>query len=50
MNAIRAEKMIKGWKRHKKVALIESINPSWRDLASEWGKPIETLAQSSSAE
>ena len=31
------EKQIKGWLRRKKVALIESVNPSWVDLASEWG-------------
>ena len=40
VNAIRAEKMIKGWKRGKKVGLIESINPDWKDLAKDWGKPI----------
>ena len=31
-NAIEREKQIKGWKRDKKVALIESINPNWDDL------------------
>ena len=30
--AIGAEKMIKGWLRKKKIALIESKNPEWRDL------------------
>jgi len=30
--AISREKQIKGWKRNKKVALIESINPDWKDL------------------
>src|ERR1700751_3250176 len=30
--AIRREKQIKGWLRRKKVALIESLNPSWKDL------------------
>jgi len=34
--AIAREKQIKGWLRSKKVALIESINPEWRDLSSEW--------------
>jgi putative endonuclease len=33
--AIRREKQIKGWLRCKKVALVESMNPSWRDLAEE---------------
>jgi putative endonuclease len=30
--AIRREKQIKGWLRRRKVALIESRNPEWRDL------------------
>jgi putative endonuclease len=29
------EKQIKGWRREKKVALIESTNPYWKDLAEE---------------
>lgn len=33
--AIRREKQIKGWIRAKKVALIESVNPSWMDLAAD---------------
>lgn len=28
--AIAREKQIKGWRRSKKVALIESINPDWK--------------------
>jgi len=32
MAAIVREKQIKGWLRKKKIALIESINPEWRDL------------------
>ena len=34
--AIEREKHLKGWLRAKKVALIESINPEWRDLSEEW--------------
>lgn len=34
--AIRQEKQIKGWLRAKKVALIESVNREWKDLAPEW--------------
>ncbi len=34
--AIEREKQLKGWLRSKKVALIESINPDWRDLSEEW--------------
>jgi len=35
-SAIQREKQIKGWLRSKKVALIESANPEWRDLADGW--------------
>ena len=31
-DAICREKQIKGWLRRKKVALIESMNPTWDDL------------------
>ena len=34
--ALAREKQIKGWLRAKKVALIESVNPDWRDLSEEW--------------
>jgi putative endonuclease len=34
--AIEAEKRIKSWRRSKKVALIEKINPLWLDLAENW--------------
>lgn len=33
--AIGREKRIKGWLRSKKVALIESVNPGWTDLAED---------------
>ena len=42
-NAIAREKEIKGWDRAKRVALIRSVNPTWEDLAEEWGKPIKPL-------
>lgn len=35
--AIGREKQLKGWKRSKKIALIESKNPRWEDLAEKWG-------------
>lgn len=35
-HAIAREKELKGWRRAKKVALIESMNPRWRDLAEDW--------------
>ncbi len=34
--AIEREKEIKGWLRVKKIALIVSVNPEWRDLSLEW--------------
>ena len=34
--AIGREKEIKGWSRMKKIALIVSVNPTWRDLSLEW--------------
>ena len=33
--AIAREKQIKSWSRAKKVALIESVNPQWHDLAED---------------
>jgi putative endonuclease len=34
-DAIAREKEIKGWNREKKLALIDSANPEWKDLAEE---------------
>ena len=34
--AINREKQIKGWRRDKKIALIESVNPMWKDLSEGW--------------
>ena len=33
LEAIAREKQLKGWRREKKVALIKSMNPGWRDLS-----------------
>jgi hypothetical protein len=35
--AIAREKEIKGWRRSKKIKLIESMNPKWDNLAKDWG-------------
>ncbi len=35
-SAIAREKQLKGWRRSKKVALVESENPEWKDLALRW--------------
>jgi len=37
LKAIAREKQLKGWRRSKKIALIESKNPRWEDLAEKWG-------------
>ena len=35
-SAIAREKQIKGLLRAKKIALIDSMNPEWKDLSEEW--------------
>ncbi|HWR15275.1 MAG TPA: GIY-YIG nuclease family protein [Terriglobales bacterium] len=40
LNAIARETEVKKWRREKKVALIESINPSWRDLSKDFEKLV----------
>jgi putative endonuclease len=37
--AIARETEIKKWRREKKLALIVQKNPTWQDLAADWGKP-----------
>jgi putative endonuclease len=32
-DAIGREKQLKAWRRAKKIALIESFNPEWRDMS-----------------
>jgi putative endonuclease len=34
--AIAREKELKGWRRAKKIALIESVNAAWVDLSRDW--------------
>jgi putative endonuclease len=43
LSAITREKEIKHWVRQRRVALIESKNPTWEDLAERWFTP-ERLA------
>ena len=35
-SAIAREKQLKGWRRSKKVDLIERVNPAWVDLSLGW--------------
>lgn len=37
-DAIAREKELKGWRRSRKVELIERDNRSWLDLAEDWFK------------
>jgi len=34
--AIAREKQLKGWRRSKKLSLINSSNPEWNDLSDAW--------------
>ncbi len=55
--AIEREKQLKGWSRGKKIKLIESVNPQWKDLSREWYEDLqrrraqwqEIMAQAASA-
>ena len=49
-NAIEREKQIKGWLRIKKIALIVSVNPGWRDLSVEWYERHEFQPQAAGAQ
>jgi putative endonuclease len=35
-DAIAREKVLKGWRRDKKIDLIEDDNPLWEDLSEDW--------------
>ncbi len=47
--AIARESEIKKWRREKKVRLIEAENPTWGDLAADWGHPVAMWTAGSSA-
>ncbi len=34
--AIAREKQLKGWKRRRKLELIQATNPQWLDLSQNW--------------
>jgi putative endonuclease len=40
--AIQREKELKGWTRAKKIALIESNNPTWEDRSESWFPHLST--------
>lgn len=35
-DAINREKQLKGWRREKKIKLINQFNPKWKDLGEGW--------------
>ncbi len=42
-DAIQREKNLKHWVRGWKMALIEAVNPDWRDLAEDLGfEPLQS--------
>jgi putative endonuclease len=45
LSAIAREKQLKGWRREKKIALIQRSNPRWVDLFDEisWGYDVDLL-------
>jgi len=45
--AINREKEIKGWRRSKKIRLIESTNPHWYDLAESWANMYKPIPKTS---
>ena len=49
LKAIDREKQLKGWRRSKKIALIEFRNPRWEDLAEKWGSEMAFAGQSIAA-
>jgi putative endonuclease len=36
LSAIAREKELKGWRRARKAALVETMNPVWRDLSEDF--------------
>ncbi len=49
-DAIAREKELKGWRRKKKLALIEQANPKWWDLSHDWygeGSMLESRTSAS---
>jgi putative endonuclease len=47
-NAIARETEVRKWRREKKVALVEANNPTWEDLAADWGKAVVITTTDSS--
>jgi putative endonuclease len=48
-DAKKREKQIKGWRRERKLELIEAANPEWEDLADRIGLPASSTVAAGSA-
>ncbi len=44
-SAIAREKQIKSWRRSKKIDLVASFNPRWKDLAADWYEDSSVLPE-----
>jgi putative endonuclease len=44
--SIAREKQLKGWRREKKLNLIRTQNPEFKDLAAQWGWKFITVHES----
>lgn len=42
-DAINREKEIKGWRREKKINLIKTINPEFKEIGENWRKDLLNL-------
>ena len=42
-SAIEREKQLKGWIRKRKNELVNSTNPSWKDLSEDWQEKDSSL-------
>ena len=42
-SAIEREKQLKGWIRKRKNELVNSMNPSWKDLSEDWYEKDSSL-------
>ena len=49
LKAIDREKQLKGWRRSKKIGLIEFRNPRWEDLGEKFGAEMAFAGQSIAA-
>jgi putative endonuclease len=44
-DAIPCEKKLKGWRRSRKIALVERTNPRWLDLSDDWEQQPNVYAR-----